>query len=188
MRKFESVKAALDYLWESACDIQQAETVFEVLGSNAFKKWPASIGHHANPQHQQDGGLAIHTAEVLSWAIELAKGTPLDKAVLTVAAIWHDYAKIFEYYQVNKVWVKDLGYRARFGHPYGSALAFDRHIQLNTPGSLTFDQVCAIQHCILSHHGRIEWGAVKEPATREALVLHTADMLSAKFAPPEAAE
>lgn len=188
MRKFESVQEALSYLEETAVALGLLPAVTPVLTSIAFGKWPASIGHHENQQHRQDGGLAIHTAEVLSWAVELAKGTPLDKTVLIVAAIWHDYAKIFEYYQVNKVWVKDLGYRARFGHPYGSALAFDRHIQLNTPGSLTFDQVCAIQHCILSHHGRIEWGAVKEPATREALVLHTADMLSAKFAPPEAAE
>jgi 3'-5' exoribonuclease len=36
-------------------------------------------------------------------------------------------------------------------------------------------------HCILSHHGRKDWGSPVEPATLEALVLHQADMLSAKF-------
>jgi 23S rRNA maturation-related 3'-5' exoribonuclease YhaM len=39
----------------------------------------------------------------------------------------------------------------------------------------------AVVHCLLSHHGRREWGSPVEPQTLEALLLHQADMASAKF-------
>lgn len=36
-------------------------------------------------------------------------------------------------------------------------------------------------HMILSHHGKMEYGAVKTPATREAYVLHILDDLDSKL-------
>jgi 3'-5' exoribonuclease len=35
-------------------------------------------------------------------------------------------------------------------------------------------------HCIISHHGELEWGSPKRPKTIEALVLHHVDNLDAK--------
>ena len=38
---------------------------------------------------------------------------------------------------------------------------------------------CDLAHIIASHHGRIEWGAMVEPASVEARVFHHIDDLSA---------
>jgi 3'-5' exoribonuclease len=37
-----------------------------------------------------------------------------------------------------------------------------------------------LEHAILSHHGELEWGSPKRPATFESLVLHHVDNLDAK--------
>ena len=38
-----------------------------------------------------------------------------------------------------------------------------------------------LQHCILSHHGKFEYGSPKQPAIIEALALHLADNTDAKL-------
>jgi len=37
-----------------------------------------------------------------------------------------------------------------------------------------------LQHIILSHHGKLEWGSPVEPATIEAVIVHHVDNLDAK--------
>jgi len=39
----------------------------------------------------------------------------------------------------------------------------------------------AVLHCILSHHGRREWGSSVAPNSREAWLVHIADMMSARM-------
>jgi hypothetical protein len=39
-----------------------------------------------------------------------------------------------------------------------------------------------LEHFIVSHHGQIEWGAVKLPMTREARVFHLLDMIDSQMA------
>jgi len=39
----------------------------------------------------------------------------------------------------------------------------------------------AVLHCILSHHGRREWGSAVAPSSREAWLVHLADMKSARM-------
>ena len=38
-----------------------------------------------------------------------------------------------------------------------------------------------LKHCILAHHGELEYGSPKKPALAEALALHYADDLDAKL-------
>ena len=38
-----------------------------------------------------------------------------------------------------------------------------------------------LKHCILSHHGELEFGSPKKPATLEALALHYADLADSKL-------
>jgi 3'-5' exoribonuclease len=38
----------------------------------------------------------------------------------------------------------------------------------------------SLLHCILSHHGELEWGSPKRPKTLEAIVLHYAENLDGK--------
>jgi len=41
-------------------------------------------------------------------------------------------------------------------------------------------QLERIEHLLLSHHGRKEWGSPVEPLTAEAFILHAADMMSSR--------
>ena len=45
----------------------------------------------------------------------------------------------------------------------------------------TSQNIQLLIHMILSHHGKMEYGAVKSPATREAYVLHILDELDSKL-------
>lgn len=42
------------------------------------------------------------------------------------------------------------------------------------------EEIEMLQHIILSHHGRLEWGSPVEPATIEAIIVHHVDNLDAK--------
>ncbi|MCX5736386.1 MAG: HD family phosphohydrolase, partial [candidate division NC10 bacterium] len=39
----------------------------------------------------------------------------------------------------------------------------------------------ALLHCILSHHGELDWGSPKRPKTLEAFVLHYAEDMDGKI-------
>ena len=45
------------------------------------------------------------------------------------------------------------------------------------PGKLSMELI----HCILAHHGELEYGSPKKPATIEAMALHFADNTDAKL-------
>ena len=44
----------------------------------------------------------------------------------------------------------------------------------------TSEEIEMLQHIILSHHGKLEWGSPVEPATIEAIIVHHVDNLDAK--------
>lgn len=135
-----------------------------------FSVWPAARNNH----HAYRGGLLAHTVEVATIALGIADLIPdVNRDILLTAALWHDWGKVEEYAPTE-----DGGYR--------SALGAAAHIPL---GADKFTEVYRgewaeeVRHCILAHHGRVDWGSPVEPATREALILHQADMLSASYGP-----
>lgn len=42
------------------------------------------------------------------------------------------------------------------------------------------EEVLILQHIVLSHHGKAEWGSPKPPLVKEAEILHYIDNLDAK--------
>ena len=158
------------------------QTIIErMLHNEAFSIAPASCKHH----HVYTGGLAEHTLEVVDYCNNNIAGLGLDYDVVIAAAIAHDWAKIHDYRQVpdpenpeNLIWV-NAPYKFNIHHIAGSHAEFYRQAH----NVLRLDTMRAIEHCILAHHGRKEWGSPVEPATPEALLLHQADMWSAKFGP-----
>ena len=38
-----------------------------------------------------------------------------------------------------------------------------------------------LEHCVLAHHGELEWGSPTYPACPEAIIVHMADNLDAKL-------
>jgi 3'-5' exoribonuclease len=51
-------------------------------------------------------------------------------------------------------------------------------IKLGIP--TTKGDILNMRHCILSHHGRKEWGSPVVPATREAILIHQLDMIQSR--------
>jgi 23S rRNA maturation-related 3'-5' exoribonuclease YhaM len=72
--------------------------------------------------------------------------------------------------------VVEYPYRKKIGHLAGSAMEF--HCEARE--RLRVEVLVHIEHLMLSHHGRRDWGSPVEPSTSEAFILHSADMMSAK--------
>lgn len=137
--------------------------------SQSFFDAPASTGTH----HKYTGGLVKHTFEVVELC---ATSGEADMNVLLTAAVWHDYAKVFEYRFDGIVWTKTT-YAKEIGHIVGSVLELKKMIAELGLKHINED---AVVHCMLAHHGRKEWGSPVEPNTKEAFFLHNADMISAR--------
>lgn len=126
------------------------------------------------------GGLLEHTLVVVRHALESARDyDPVDRDVLRAGALLHDVGKIREY-----SWKRSIGYTDEgrlVGHVVLGAMMADaamRELQ-REPAGFNDHLRRHILHMILSHHGKLEWGAPVVPKTREALLLHYADQLDA---------
>lgn len=135
---------------------------------------PAAIAMH----HVRIGGLAEHSLDVCRIALAVSDISPwLDRDLLTVGALFHDIGKIFEY-QVAGDFRYTLDGKL-VGHVVRGVSVTEEWIRC-VPG---FPERLAheLLHIILSHHGQLEHGSPKTPATAEALVIHYADDLDAKL-------
>lgn len=141
------------------------EIVLSFVLDARFALAPGGSSHH----HTFEGGLAIHTLEVVETVISMTNAN--ENAV--AAAMMHDFAKVYEYDIVGDKIIK-LPFSRLVGHVVYSWYLFMRraHWQLDQE---TIDE---ISHAMLAHHGRREWGSPVEPQTDIAFALHSADMLS----------
>ncbi len=140
-----------------------------VLNNPVFQYAPGGAEHHHNYPH----GLIIHVAEVMKNVFAMTRDHPSDE--LITAVIWHDYMKIKDYEWVDGKITK-TDYHKHINHVAGSAMEF----HAEAAHCLPRETLERIEHLLLSHHGRREWGSPVEPRTAEALILHAADMMSAK--------
>jgi 3'-5' exoribonuclease len=139
----------------------------------AFSTAPAAKAIH----HAVVGGLVEHTASVVGLCEQLAGYYPaLDRDLLLAAAILHDVGKVRELSWERTFDYTDAG--RLLGHITLGTLLVEERIRA-VPG---FPEALAerLLHCVLSHHGELEWGSPKRPKTLEALVLHYAEDLDGK--------
>lgn len=141
---------------------------------NAFFRAPAARAMH----HACIGGLAQHSLDVCRKALALGEVSPgLDRDLLTAGALLHDIGKIREYEVAG-----DFRYSldGKFiGHIVRGAAIVEGWMK-EIPG---FPERLGLEllHIILSHHGQLELGSPKLPATAEAMVIHYCDDLDAKL-------
>jgi 3'-5' exoribonuclease len=146
---------------------------WEVVTDYHFRSGYGARKHH----HNFVGGLFIHTAEVVQNCLA-TENLGLDMQVLIAAAIWHDYLKIEEYEADDKDEPQYTDFKHKIGHIAGSYAEFAASA---TAAGVDAKIIKEVSHCILSHHGRPEWGSAITPKTPEALTLHWADCMSAFF-------
>ncbi len=138
-----------------------------------FKSWPAALRIH----HPYLGGLLEHTLSVTKTCLYLADKYDVSKDLLIAGAMLHDIGKVDELSASGGIFYTDGG--RLLGHVVmGRDIVRDHAREY---GKLPGDFLLHIEHLILAHQGQLEWGTVKVPMTPEALLLHYADDIDAKF-------
>jgi 3'-5' exoribonuclease len=102
--------------------------------------------------------------------------------LLFVAALLHDYGKIYDYeaYFNNdtfKIEYRHTDHKNKIHHIAASVLHLHK---IGEKHGLSKDEIDAVTHAILAHHGQKQWGSPVEPQTKLAWILHCADMASAR--------
>ncbi|GAF18646.1 3'-to-5' exoribonuclease [Bacillus sp. JCM 19046] len=139
----------------------------------AFVESPAATKNH----HEFMGGLAYHVVSMLRIAKSLTQLYPsLDPDLLYAGVILHDLGKVRELSGAI-----DTTYTLEgklLGHiSIGANEIAEAAKELGIDG----EELLILQHLMLSHHGKGEWGSPKAPVIREAEVLHLIDNVDAKI-------
>ena len=141
-----------------------------------FKKAPAAKAMH----HAYLGGLLEHTLAVALLADKVAGLYPeLDRSLLLAGAFLHDVGKMEELgYDAPPIGYTDRG--RLVGHlVMGSELVARTTAELD---GFPEELMVRVQHLILSHHGRLEFGSPTLPMMAEAMALNFIDELDSKLA------
>lgn len=124
------------------------------------------------------GGLLEHTLSVTKLCDYYCTAYPvLKRDLLLTSAICHDIGKTREISPFPKNDYTDDG--QLLGHiVIGSQMVGEQAAKI--PG-FPHELLSQVQHCILAHHGKYEYGSPKLPAIIEALALNYADDTDAKL-------
>ena len=146
----------------------------------AFRRCPAAVSVH----HAYIGGLLEHTRQLLALADLMLPRYPLLNRDLVIMGLFlHDLGKT-----VELRWEKGFDYTTEgnlIGHVVRGAIWLPVKAAMAAKESgerLPGDALRALQHILLTHHGELEHGAVKVPATPEAIFVAMLDNLDAKTA------
>ena len=161
---------------QTDCYRQLLENMF--VKDEAFVKAFRMSSAAKTVHHGFVGGLLEHTLSVTKLCDYYCSAYPiLKRDLLLTAAICHDIGKIREISAFPENDYTDDG--QLLGHiVMGSQMVADRAAGI--PG-FPHLQLTQLQHCILAHHGKYEYGSPKIPALIEALALNYADDTDAKM-------
>ena len=161
--KDESYKAILDALF-----VKNEKFV------EAFKNHSAAKAMH----HAFVGGLLEHTLNVAKLCDSYTKQyDDLNRDLLITAAICHDIGKVNELSAFPENDYTDQGQllgHIVMGYQMIASVA-------GSIGNIPSIKLRELEHCILSHHGELEYGSPKKPALIEAIALNFADNTDAKL-------
>ena len=124
------------------------------------------------------GGLLEHTLGVVRLCQYYSKAYPvLNRDLLITAAMLHDIGKTVELSAFPMNDYTDDG--QLLGHiMIGTEMIHDMAKEIpGFPAKLESE----LKHCILAHHGELEYGSPKKPALAEAAALNLADNTDAKM-------
>jgi 3'-5' exoribonuclease len=145
-----------------------------------FKRSPAAVMLH----HAYIGGLLEHTLQLLKLAdVMLPLYPKLNRDIVLMGLFLHDIGKT-----VELAWEKGFEYTTDgnlIGHVVRGTILLQVKAAMAAKASgerLPADALRVLQHIVISHHGELEHGAVKVPATPEAIFVSMLDNLDARTA------
>ncbi|HSA07164.1 MAG TPA: TraI domain-containing protein [Candidatus Gastranaerophilales bacterium] len=150
-------------------NLKKEITALMLENAEFFKTSPAAKNHH----HNYVGGLMTHVLECVDFAKSLFSVIPasINCELILAGAIMHDFGKIFEYMvdmetgviDIDEEWQKIWISHIYWGFSWANQRGFSE-----------------LAHIIASHHGIKDYGALVEPATKEADLLYGLDYMSSR--------
>ena len=140
----------------------------------SFKRAPGGKLWH----HNRIGGLIEHTVAVLRLCRMMSRFYPeADTDLMVSGAILHDIGKIEEYRYDTAIDYTEHG--RLVGHiTIGASWVSEKAANIKEFPQETLDRLI---HLILSHQGELAHGSPVQPSTREAFLLHFADLIDSKM-------
>lgn len=155
---------------------KDVEKITKAVISHFYDKYttyPAAVKIH----HEFGSGILHHSLAMADLAEAVSKLYPnVDRDLLVAGALMHDIGKTVEYENplmpVQTVEGKLIGHISIMYAEFRK-IVDDLHIESEVP--------VLLEHMILAHHGKYEFGSPVLPSTREALLLSMIDLLDSKM-------
>lgn len=139
----------------------------------AFTTYPAAMRNH----HDYVSGLIDHVVSMLNLGKSMAELYPsLNKDLLYAGIILHDIGKVIEL--SGPIATQYTVEGNLIGH---ISIMVTEISKAADELEITGEEVMLLQHMVLSHHGKEEWGSPKRPMLKEAEILHYIDNIDAKM-------
>jgi len=176
-RDVEELKGFLRFHIDSVHDQDHGALLEVIFGDRDFFEVFATAPAAKLNHHAYLGGLLEHTVAVTEMCDFVGQQYGrIDRDLLLTASLLHDVGKTQELAFDTAIDFTDSG---RFlGHVIqGVVFIAEKAARLRQFPEGKLQQLL---HCVVSHHGELEWGSPKRPKTIEALILHHVDNLDAK--------
>lgn len=174
---FAEVAAFIRNLEHPAAKALGAAYLDDMELMDKFRVAPAAMQIH----HAWIGGLLEHTLQLMKLADSMLPNYPrLNRDIIMIGLFIHDLAKVEELR-----WDRGFEYTREgnlIGHIVRGAIWLEDKSKVaeeSIGGPLPDGFLTVMQHIVLSHHGQLEHGAAKLPATPEALFVSHLDNLDA---------
>lgn len=140
---------------------------------NEFVTYPAAVRNH----HEYTNGLLYHTLSMANLAEMIASYYPqVDRDMLISGVLLHDIGKTIELSGPM------IAKYTKEGRLIGHISIMHSIVRENAEKLMISDEKrILVEHMILAHHGKQEFGSPVLPLTREALLLHMIDDMDAKM-------
>lgn len=167
----EDMKKRLDTYLNSFKD-KDVETITKAVISHFYDKYvtyPAAVKIH----HEFGSGILHHSLAMADLADDVARRYPqVDRDLLVAGALMHDIGKTVEY--ENPLMPMQTVEGKLCGH---IAIMYAEFKKIVDGLNIKSEVPILLEHMILAHHGKLEWGSPVAPATREAWLLSQIDLM-----------
>lgn len=153
-----------------------------ILNNKDFWVKPAAVSHH----HDYLGGLCQHSCEVASIAYDMAyRMVKLEKAninldLILTGALMHDIGKT-KLYDLEGIRPTYNSFYGLYEHLVQGVLMVREYVRDNGLYEGNEGKIALLDHIILSHHLKKEYGSPVNPQFKEAFIVHSADALSSHY-------
>ena len=167
----EDMKQKLDKYLNSFTD-KDVEKITKAVVARFYDKYvtyPAAVRIH----HEFGSGIIHHSLAMADLAEDVAKRYPqVDRDILVAGALLHDIGKTIEY--ENPLMPAQTVEGKLCGH---IAIMYAEFKKVVDELDIKSEVPVLLEHMILAHHGKLEWGSPVLPATREAWLLAQIDLI-----------